>query len=56
MQLAAADALAHVIPDSSLSEEYIIPSVFDKHVVPQIAKAVALAAEETGVARRSPKE
>ncbi len=56
MQLAAADALAHVIPDSSLSEEYIIPSVFDKHVVPQIAKAVALAAEETGVARRPPKE
>lgn len=56
MQLAAADALAHVIPYSALSEEYIIPSVFDKHVVPQIAKAVARAAAETGVARRSLKE
>lgn len=53
MQLAAAGALADVIPASSLSEEYIIPSVFNKHVVPAVAKAVALAANETGVARKT---
>ena len=52
MLLAAAKALASVIPQISLNEEYIIPSVFDKHVVPQVAKAVAKAARETGVARR----
>jgi len=55
MQLAAARALANIIPASSLNEEYIIPSVFDKHVVPQMAKAVAQAAAETGVARRKQK-
>ena len=53
MQLAAAGALADVIPPSSLSEEYIIPSVFNKHVVPAVAKAVALAAKNTGVARKT---
>ena len=52
MLLAAAKALANVIPQISLNEEYIIPSVFDKHVVPQVAKAVAKAAQDTGVARR----
>ncbi len=53
MHLAAAHALAQVIPASSLSEEYIIPSVFNKDVVPAIAKAVAKAAQETGVARKT---
>ncbi|MET0515599.1 MAG: NAD-dependent malic enzyme [Nitrospiraceae bacterium] len=52
MKLAAATAIANVVPDSALSEDYIIPSVFDKEVVPRIAKAVAAAARETGVARR----
>ena len=55
MKLAAAGALASVIPEDSLNEEYIIPSVFDKKVVPSIAKAVANAAKETGIARRTPK-
>lgn len=55
MKLAAADALANVISDDALNEDYIIPSVFDKKVVPAIAKAVAKAAQETGVARRIPK-
>jgi malate dehydrogenase (oxaloacetate-decarboxylating) len=55
MKLAAADALAHVIPDSALSEDYIIPSLFDKEVVSRVARAVATAAHETGVARRRPK-
>ncbi len=52
MKLAAAEAIAGVIPEGALSEEYIIPSLFDKAVVPQVAQAVAAAAIETGVARR----
>ncbi|HEU4684723.1 MAG TPA: NAD-dependent malic enzyme [Nitrospira sp.] len=52
MKLAAANALAESIPRSALGEDYIIPSVFDKEVVPRVAKAVAAAAHESGVARR----
>jgi malate dehydrogenase (oxaloacetate-decarboxylating) len=52
MKLAAAKALAETIPPASLSEDYIIPSVFDKDLVPRVAKAVAAAARATGVARR----
>ena len=55
MKLGAAHALSKVIPDHALNEEYIIPSVFDKNVVPTVAKAVAQAAQESGVARRTPK-
>jgi len=53
MQLVAAGALADVIPVSSLNEEYIIPSVFNKQVVPAVAHAVARAAQQTGVARKT---
>ena len=52
MKLAAAQAIAHAIPPGALSEEYIIPSLFDKTVVPQVARAVAAAARENGGARR----
>ncbi len=55
MKLAAAKALAETIPSATLSEDYIIPSVFDKEVVPRVAKAVATAARQTGVARRRTK-
>ncbi|HJU05790.1 MAG TPA: NAD-dependent malic enzyme [Nitrospiraceae bacterium] len=55
MKLAAAQAIADAIPESALSEDYIIPSIFDKDVVPRVARAVAAAAHETGVARRRPK-
>ena len=55
MKLAAAQAIANVIPEGTLSEEYIIPSVFDKEVVPQVARAVAAEARVTGVARRRAK-
>ena len=51
MKVAAAKALAALIPDGELSEENIIPSAFDKRVVPAIAAAVAQAARDTGVAR-----
>lgn len=52
MRLAAAEALAAVIPPEEVGEEYLVPSVFNRHVVPAIAHAVAKAAIEEGVARR----
>ncbi len=52
MKLAAARAIADTIPRAALSEDYIIPSIFDKDVVPRIARAVGASARETGVARR----
>ena len=52
MKLAAANAIARAIPANALSEDYIIPSLFDKTVVPQVGRAVAAAARESGVARR----
>ena len=51
MKMAAAAAIAGIIADSELQAEYIIPSVFDKRVVPAVAKAVEAAARRTGVAR-----
>ena len=53
MRLAAARALAEVIPPEEVNEDYIIPSVFNRSVVPTIATAVAQAAIEDGVARRN---
>ncbi len=52
MKLAAAQAIAGVVSPDELSEEYIIPTVFNRRVVEQVSAAVARAAEETGVARR----
>ncbi|MGO5022152.1 NAD(P)-dependent malic enzyme [Lawsonibacter sp. LCP25S3_G6] len=52
MKMAAAMALAAIIPDEELSEDNIIPQPFDKRVVPAVAKAVAEAAVRTGVARQ----
>jgi malate dehydrogenase (oxaloacetate-decarboxylating) len=51
MEIAAALALAAVIPPSELSPDYIVPSVFDRSVAPAVARAVAESAVETGVAR-----
>jgi malate dehydrogenase (oxaloacetate-decarboxylating) len=56
MKLAAAHAIAAIIPEDHLSEDYIVPSVFNKRVVRAVAQAVARAAHETGVARRREKE
>ena len=52
MKLAAANAMADVIPEEELSEDYIIPSVFDERVAPAVAEAVSEKAKETGSARR----
>ncbi len=51
MKMAAAMALANLISDDELNEEYIIPAAFDPRVGPTVAKAVAEAARATGVAR-----
>jgi malate dehydrogenase (oxaloacetate-decarboxylating) len=52
MKLAAAQAIAGVIGDDELQPEYIVPSVFNRHVAEAVARAVAWAAEATGVASR----
>jgi malate dehydrogenase (oxaloacetate-decarboxylating) len=52
MKLAAAHAIAGIIPEDHLTEDYIVPSVFDRRVVRAVARAVGQAAAATGVARR----
>jgi malate dehydrogenase (oxaloacetate-decarboxylating) len=54
MELAAAHAIAEVIPADHLARDYVVPSVFDRAVAPAVAAAVAAAAERSGVARRPP--
>ena len=51
MKMAAADALAGLIPDEELTADYIIPKAFDHRVGPAVAEAVAEAAKRSGVAR-----
>ena len=51
MKVAAANALAGLITDEELNEDYIIPAAFDPRVGPAVAKAVADAARKSGVAR-----
>ena len=51
MKMAAARALADLISDDELNENYIIPAAFDPRVGPAVAKAVAEAARKSGVAR-----
>ena len=51
MKVAAVEAIASLISESELSEDYVIPAPFDPRVAPAVAAAVAKAAMETGVAR-----
>ena len=51
MKVAAAEAIANLIADKDLREDYVVPEAFDKRVAPAVAAAVAKAAIETGVAR-----
>ena len=53
MKMAAAQALAAVVPQRELNEENIIPSLFNSRVVTTVSRAVSKAALRTGVARRS---
>jgi malate dehydrogenase (oxaloacetate-decarboxylating) len=52
MKLAAAKAIAGCIAPDELSEEYIIPSVFNKQVSRRVARAVEAAAYASGAAKR----
>ena len=52
MKLAAAHAIAGVIPEDELHADYVIPSVFNRRVAESVAEAVATAAVASGVARR----
>lgn len=51
MKIAAAYAIADLIPAGNLRDDYVVPSVFDRRVGPAVATAVARAAIQTGVAR-----
>ncbi len=53
MKMAAAQALAAVVPSRELNEENIIPSLFNSRVVTAVSRAVSKTALRTGVARRS---
>ena len=53
MKLAAAQGIAGVIGEEDLSEDYIVPSVFDRDVAPAVAEAVIREAREAGIARVS---
>jgi len=52
MKVAAARAIAEIIPEDELRPDYIIPSVFNPEVAPAVAAATARAAIESGVARK----
>lgn len=51
MKIAAVEAIASLVSDQELEPDYVIPAPFDARVAPAVAKAVAKAAMETGVAR-----
>jgi malate dehydrogenase (oxaloacetate-decarboxylating) len=51
MKIAAVEAIANLITESELKDDYVIPAPFDPRVAPAVAAAVATAAMETGVAR-----
>lgn len=51
MKVAATYALADLIADADLREDYVTPDAFDSRIAPAVAAAVAKAAMDTGVAR-----
>ncbi|MGI6008252.1 MAG: NAD(P)-dependent malic enzyme [Ruminococcus sp.] len=51
MKIAAAEAIAGLISDEELNEDYILPAAFDPRVGKAVAAAVAEAARKSGVAR-----
>lgn len=53
MKVAAAHAIANLIPEAELAADYIIPSPFDERVAPAVAAAVGKAAIDSGVARKN---
>jgi malate dehydrogenase (oxaloacetate-decarboxylating) len=55
MKIAAAHAIADLIPDEQRHEEYIIPSVFHPELTSSVAAAVAAAARRSGAAPPAPR-
>ena len=53
MKLAAARGIAGVVDEADLSEDYVIPSVFDREVAPAVAEAVVTETKRAGIARVS---
>lgn len=51
MKKAAVEAIADLIEEDELNPDYCIPGPFDKRVAPSVARSVAKAAMESGVAR-----
>jgi malate dehydrogenase (oxaloacetate-decarboxylating) len=51
MKLAAAYAIAELVPDNDISDDFIIPRPFDLRIAPNVARKVAEAAIKTKVAR-----
>lgn len=52
MKVAAAEAIASLIPDEKISEDYVIPSAFDLRVADVVAQAVAKCAKEEGISQK----
>jgi malate dehydrogenase (oxaloacetate-decarboxylating) len=52
MKMAAARAIAQIVTDEQLCEEYIIPSCFNRDVAPAVAEAVAAEARASGGAQQ----
>jgi len=52
MKVAAVHAIAGIIAEADLTENYIIPDPFDQRVAVAVSQAVAKAAIETGVAKQ----
>lgn len=51
MKIAAAKAIAAIIKEDELTEEYIIPGVFDQRVAKAVASEVARVAVESGISK-----
>jgi len=51
MKMATAIAIASIVSDSELTEEYVVPDAFDKRVVEVVAKAVSDTAIRMGITR-----
>jgi malate dehydrogenase (oxaloacetate-decarboxylating) len=56
MKMAAAEGIASCVPENEISEDYIIPSVFNRDVAPVVAKAVKDEAARSGVAQDAPED
>lgn len=52
MKVAAAKAIASLIPDDKITEDYVIPSAFDLGVADVVAEAVAKCAREEGISQK----